>query len=203
MQTTGFRRTLQGGWKTWGGAATTQLWAPPQVSITTEAGGGGAPVPVCRRPEVVGLCASCKNKRGKKSGICVLTQHWVTQHPEYWGKPERPFQATLGFQSDASKKVAYIFYKLPDKHCIELYCIKTCGFHTYCCGYHRIFALMRISWEENQEGNSNPSPDFSMHSDEPPAHMWSAPLWLFPCLRHLGCSLRRRLTCKKAGQSFQ
>lgn len=76
---------------------------------------------------------------------------------------KKPFQATLAFSQGASKKVARVSYKLPDKNCVELYCIRTCGFHTYFCRHHKNWALTRTSWEKHQERNLNPSTDFFSH----------------------------------------
>lgn len=76
---------------------------------------------------------------------------------------KKTFQATLALSGGASKKTARVSYKLPDKNCVELYSIKTCGFHTYCCTHHRLRALRRTSREKDQERNLNPPTDFSFH----------------------------------------
>lgn len=140
------------------------------------------------------LCASLQKPWGcrpvwflqKKRGIWVLT-HQLPEGlgnsiSEYWEKQEKPFQATLAYSQMLLRKWHVFLTSFRIR--IVLYCIETCGFHTNCCGHHRIFALTRTSWEEDQERNLNPSADFSSRSWIF-TQMWSAPLWLFPCLRPL------------------
>lgn len=131
----------------------------------------------------VSLCGSYREKRER--GEFELSQSgylrdWAPQHFGVLGKAREAFPSYYTcFQSGASEKVARVSYKLPDKNCKDLYRIKTCGFHTYCCGHHKIFTLIRTSWEEDQERNLKPSADCSSHSDE------SLPRW---DLFRSGCS---------------
>lgn len=159
--------------------------SPRCPSIKGGVRGPGRCAPACRSPEDVSLCGSYKEIRER--GEFELSQSgylrdWAPPPPQhFWvlGKAREAFPSYTCFQSGASEKVARVFYKLPDKNCKDLYCIKICGFHTYCCGHHKIFTLTRTSWEEDQERNLNPSADCSSHSDE------SLPRW---DLFHSGCS---------------
>ena len=149
-----FSRNLwQGGWKAWGTLSHSVMSLSPRcLSIKGGMRGQGRYVPACRSPEDVSLCGSYQEK--KERGEFELSQSsylrdWAPQHFWVLGKARGAFPSYTCFQSGDSEKVACVSCKLLDKNCIDLYCIKTCGFHTYCCGHHRIFTLIRTSWEED------------------------------------------------------